>query len=240
MSMISVIIPAYNVERFIKKAIESVIGQIEVGEIIIINDGSTDRTRIICEQLLLTDPRLRLLDHSNGVNKGRSASRNLGIKNANYEFIAFLDADDYYLKDRFKNDVNLLSTYLSCDGVYNCIGVEFYREKSDLEMRTLNLTTMNKVFDPNDLFLELLRGFSGSIHLNGLTIKKKAVEEVGCFNENLVVMEDTELIWKLALKSVLKAGKLKEPIAIRGVHDSNVFNNTTIYQSQELYFYQKL
>jgi len=97
--LISVIIPAYNAEPFISEAISSVLCQTEQRiEIIIINDGSVDNTLSIAKRF--KDPRIRL--EENKYNMGASYSRNKGIKLAKGEYVAFLDADDYYLPNRLE------------------------------------------------------------------------------------------------------------------------------------------
>mgnify|MGYP003630548675 FL=1 len=119
---ISVIVPAYNVEQFIEKAIVSIIQQPEVSEILVINDGSTDKTLEIVEKLQKNDYKIKIFNHYNSINKGRSASRNLGIKNAKENYIAFLDADDFYLENRFANDKKIFDKNKYIDGVYNAVG----------------------------------------------------------------------------------------------------------------------
>ena len=78
---LSVIIPVYNCELFIEKAIASVLTQTEVTEIVVVNDGSTDKTGLLLNQLQKQNSILKIYHHQNKLNKGRSASRNLGIKN---------------------------------------------------------------------------------------------------------------------------------------------------------------
>ncbi len=237
---VSVIIPVYNAADYIAKAITSASTQAEVAEVIVVNDGSTDATTSIIEAMAQEDPKIRVLYHPSRENRGRAASRNLGIKNATSTYIAFLDADDYYLENRFENDKAVFANNTNCDGVYNAIGVHFYREFDTDEKEKLALTTLQTVPHPKELFLTLLRGQSGSFSIDGLTVKKNALQEAGFFNEDLVVMEDTELIWKLALLSQLYPGLLSTPVAMRGVHSHNVFDNQSIYEQQELKFYESL
>ena len=91
--LISVIIPAYNVEKYINRCIESIIYQDYKNiEVIIINDGSTDNTREICEQYIKQDKRIRLI---NTENRGAGSARNTGIENANGKYFSFIDADDF-------------------------------------------------------------------------------------------------------------------------------------------------
>lgn len=94
MELISVIIPAYNAEKFIEKTIKSVIAQTYSNfEVIIVDDGSTDNTKQICKKLSEQDERIKLFEKKNG---GVSKARNYGIEKANGEYIMFLDADDTY------------------------------------------------------------------------------------------------------------------------------------------------
>lgn len=90
--LISVIIPIYNVEKFLKYSLESVINQTYKNlEIILINDGSTDASKEICKEYEQKDKRIKLINQDN---KGISAARNIGLKVASGEYIGFLDADD--------------------------------------------------------------------------------------------------------------------------------------------------
>ena len=90
---VSVIIPAYNVEQTIKRCIMSIINQTYVNlEIIVINDGSTDKTGEICQFLSETDPRISIITTSNC---GPSRARNLGMRMAKGRYLCFADADDY-------------------------------------------------------------------------------------------------------------------------------------------------
>lgn len=96
--LISVIIPAYNAEKYISKSIESIRkNTYENLEIIIVNDGSKDNTRGIVEAI--SDSRIRLINQENG---GVSKARNTGLDNAKGEYIAFVDSDDYVSSDYFE------------------------------------------------------------------------------------------------------------------------------------------
>src|SRR5690606_1248107 len=103
--MISVIIPVYNAAAFVEQAVQSALTQPEVSEVILVEDGSEDKSLPICEKLASQNDIITLLRHPGGVNKGAGASRNLGIQHTKNEWIAFLDADDYYLENRFTNSL---------------------------------------------------------------------------------------------------------------------------------------
>ena len=238
--MISVIIPVYNCERFVAKAIQSALEQSEVIEVVVVNDGSTDATVAIINQMQKTDERIQLYHHPNGMNKGRSATRNLGIQKAKGDFIAFLDADDYFLPNRFNNDFKLFRESPSCDGVYNAIGVHFYRETTLLMQEQLRLTTVKNSVKSEKLFDVLFKGNQGHFSIDGLTVKKAVFAEIGLFNEKLVVAEDTEMFWKMAIKCRLLTGIIDNPLAMRGIHDENVFDRADIYKIYNLKMYASL
>lgn len=215
---------------FIKKAIESCIEQVEVSEIVVVDDGSSDATIKIVKELQLKYSILTLFHHPNKVSKGRSATRNLGIQKATGNYIAFLDADDYFLPNRFSNDVKLFQENLNCDGVYNAVGFYFYRTATELELNTHQLYTVTQKIAPEYLFENLLYGRCGHFHINGLTVKKTVFEAIGFFNEELIVAEDSEMFWKMAIKCRLETGVIDQAVAIRGVHETNVFDNQDLYR----------
>ena len=97
MPKFSIIMPTYNVEDYIKMAIDSVLNQSEKDyELIVVNDGSTDNTKRICEEY---SKKITLINKKNG---GLSDARNEGVKKATGEYIIFIDSDDYWDKDLLK------------------------------------------------------------------------------------------------------------------------------------------
>ncbi|GAA3621193.1 glycosyltransferase family 2 protein [Flavivirga jejuensis] len=237
---VSVIIPVYNAENFIEKAINSAIEQPEVSEIIVVNDGSTDKTQDILKKLQELNSLIKVYYHKNNSNQGRSSSRNLGIKKATSNYIAFLDADDFYLPNRFVNDKKVFINNNKTDGVYNAIGAHFYRNTTKLEKEKLKLTTVNKRIKPEALFDALLFGTNGHFSIDGLTVKKSVFDTIGYFTESMLISEDTELIFKMALKCELESGIINEPVAIRGVHEANVFNQENLYEKYRVNMYESL
>ncbi|WP_281228099.1 glycosyltransferase family 2 protein [Flavobacterium aquiphilum] len=239
--MISVIIPVYNSELYIQKAIESVLEQPEDIEIIIVDDGSVDNSLSICEVLSCDNSNIKIVQHPDKKNHGRSASRNLGIRNAKGTYIAFLDADDYYLPNRFVNDIEMLKED-SVDGVYNAISAHFYRDFTSIENDKLRLTTVRDVIPPEKLFESMGPiGHFGYFSGIGITVKKSVFEKTGLFNEFLEVAEDTELWIKMALTVNLKSGNIIEPVAMRGIHNANTsFKEKDLYTVNNLRMYESL
>ncbi|MBK8635320.1 MAG: glycosyltransferase family 2 protein [Saprospiraceae bacterium] len=118
---VSVVIPVFNGENYIDHSIKSCLIQDEVGEIIVIDDGSLDSTCEIVQKLGNLDQRiiLKKLDK----NYGSSKARNIGIDLSNCELISFLDADDYFLPNRFAKGINCLKKYPEIQGTYEPIKI---------------------------------------------------------------------------------------------------------------------
>ena len=100
MPTISIIIPVYNAERYLRKCIESVIAQtFKDWEMILVNDGSNDGSLAICQEYAEKDDRIRVIDKPNG---GVSSARNKGLEIANGDWITFMDSDDWLDADAFE------------------------------------------------------------------------------------------------------------------------------------------
>lgn len=111
----SVVIPMYNAEKFIERTVVSVLNQTyHEFEVIVVDDGSTDNSVKIVENLIKNNPKLRLLKQKNQL---VGAARNYGIKESKYEFVGLLDADDEYLPD-FLNTIDRLIKKYPSAGVY--------------------------------------------------------------------------------------------------------------------------
>jgi hypothetical protein len=106
-SLTSVIIPAYNAEPFIERTLRSALRQTHRNlEVIVVDDGSTDKTRMIAEAAAAADDRVRIISVTNG---GVAKARNIGIAEANGEFVAFLDADDLWHPTKIELQVAAMS-----------------------------------------------------------------------------------------------------------------------------------
>lgn len=237
---VSVVIPVYNVALFVEKAINSALDQPEVIEVLVVDDGSTDETIRIVERIQSSNSKVKLFQHELGINKGRSATRNLGIQKATGNYIAFLDADDFYLIDRFKKDKEILEKKTVVDGVYNAVGFHYYRTVSESEKTQNKVNTLSRPVLPEELFDCLVSSKYGYLHLNGLTVKKTVFGKVGFFNEDLMVAEDSDLLYKLALKCQLVGSSIDELIAKRGVHENNIFDKKEIYNKYNPIFYEEI
>lgn len=108
-TLVSVVIAFFNASQFLRDAVESVVAQTFTNwELLLVDDGSTDGSGPIALQYVQTDPsRIRYLIHPGGVNRGTSASRNLGVSEAKGEFVAFLDADDQWFPQKLSEQVEI-------------------------------------------------------------------------------------------------------------------------------------
>ena len=255
---ISVITPVYNAARFVEKAVNSVLQFDIVKEILLIEDGSDDNSLKICVSLEKEHSRVKLFQHPDKKNHGAGASRNLGLENATCSYIAFLDADDYFLPNRFDADKKVFEDNLQADGVYNAIGAHFYSEESKTNFSLAfhfskkNLTTIKKSLMPNELFPCLIsyRVGYGHFHLDGLTFKKEVLKKMNAwFDPELKLHQDTDFIIRMSYYASLFGGELLKPVAIRGVHDDNrilkakrdprIINSSRYKQWKNIYLWAK-
>lgn len=106
--LVSIIVPAFNVEKYISDCIESIIKQsFSLFELIIVDDGSTDKTGIICDSYSCKDERITVIHKANG---GVSSARNVGLKAAKGDYISFIDADDLVKNNFLEKLVELIES----------------------------------------------------------------------------------------------------------------------------------
>ncbi len=187
MPKISVIIPVYNAEETIKDTIESVLSQTySQFEIIVINDGSQDKTLEIVSRIL--DPRLKVLSYPNA---GVSVSRNRGISQAAGDYVSFLDADDLWTPDKLETQLKALQANPQAAVAYSWTD---WIDESGQFLRSGGHITVN-----GDVYAKLLlRDFveSGSNPL----IRRQALTEVGGFDESLNLAADWDMWLRLAAR----------------------------------------
>ncbi|MCF2221931.1 glycosyltransferase family 2 protein [Chryseobacterium sp. PS-8] len=224
---ISVITPVYNAEKYVTQAVESALQFEEVYEVILIEDQSPDNALEVCEKLAEKYDRVKLFQHPDKGNHGAGKTRNLGLEKATGDFIAFLDADDYYLPNRFDAEKELFKDP-KVEGVYGALGVHYYSEKAKEQYYSLfkdNLTTVYKKHDPRDVFPGQLnmRGSFGLFSIDCLTIRRESmVRKLNpFFKTHLRLHQDTEFLFRLSYYVDLYPGILDQAIAMRGVHESN-------------------
>ncbi len=210
--MISVVIPVFRAKDFIGTAVESATSHPIVQEILLIYDGSADGTFEICEVISQENEKVRLFSHKDRINKGAGASRNLGIEMAKFPYVAFLDADDYFLPCRFQYFEDFFNRDSEFDGIYEAI--QYFNGSN-------KIYTISKSIPFRKLFHFLLRGTYGHFHTNGLIVKKELLLRAGLFDESLDLHQDSDLWIKLAFYGKLIPGDLNNPVAMVRKHDGN-------------------
>lgn len=152
MCNISIIVPVYNSEKYLKKTIQSILRQTyEEFELILVDDGSTDSSGKICDEFQNMDSRIRVVHKKNG---GICSARNEGLRIAKGRYIGFCDNDDLFLE-------NLLQDNLALAIHYNADVVRFSRRRTDIyngETISVRETRgFNNRFVPNDKFVEYFK-----------------------------------------------------------------------------------
>ncbi|WP_300699489.1 glycosyltransferase [Bacteroides sp.] len=131
--LITVIVPIYNVEPYLRKCIDSILVQTyQHLEIILVNDGSTDNCGIICDEYAPKDARIKVIHQKN---KGVSAARNIGLSQAQGTYIGFIDPDDWISPDMYQclyNELINREADMAACGIYIATDKEIYSQKLQL------------------------------------------------------------------------------------------------------------
>ncbi len=219
---VSVIIPVYNAALFIERAIKSALVQQETAEVICINDGSTDDSKAICLAMQELDKRVKVLENDKGI-KGAGAARNCGLEVANSEFIAFLDADDYYLDGRFEGEAEEFFKNNHIDGIAGKLKFEI---DGDIKIPNHNIRR-DSIIGPNNK-LEIITTANA---LNGdnfsviaITIRKSCLEKVGNFDTSLLQAQDSHFVFRLIASCHITASKKDAAYVVYNRHDHNTTN----------------
>lgn len=189
MIKVSVIIPTYNRETLLVKAINSVLGQTYPHvELVVINDGSVDGTEQLIE---------KYVHHQNFIyhyqeNSGRSVARNTGIKLSSGEFLMFLDSDDYLEKDAIETLIKLYNQYPQV----NIFGGG-YRLFEEQGGRLSELYTIGQDIINQDIILHQVK--SMVLNMGNNIIRKQLIVDAGMFTQGLDYAEDWELLSKVCL-----------------------------------------
>ena len=197
--MISVIIPVFNREEFIAEAIQSVLNQdYNPIEVLVVDDGSTDRTRKTVEQF---GKQVRYIFQENS---GPANARNTGLNNAAGDFIGFLDADDLWPENRLGNDISILNKYPDLGFVIGCTKQVF------------NRGTKIRSNKKEETTVTLLMGCA--------LLRSSVFKTVGNFDETMKFGEDLD--WFLRAKESGIPFRIIEKISlIYRIHENNMSND---------------
>ena len=140
--LLTVIVPIYNVEKYLDKCIKSIINQTyKKLEIILINDGSPDNCGVICDNYKKIDNRIKVIHQQN---QGQAISRNLGIKLSKGDYISFVDADDYLELDMYKKMMDIIEKY-GCE-IVECGYSEIYSDRIISTENTRDISFLDKSY----------------------------------------------------------------------------------------------
>lgn len=226
---VSVVIPAYNAEAFIVDALESVFGQTVLPkEIIVINDGSVDKTEGIIKGWISSCSQSCPVHLITRLNSGAPATRNVGIQQASAKWIAFLDADDVWESshlEKLLEAANCMPTAVAAYGagrlmvdgsVQDLLYDDFWDNPSKTYGKAIENTSFFKI--DFEIFPRLIKG--NFIKPSSLMVLKSITLDVGMFNECLRSAEDREFLVRL----IRRGNFIYVPIPITKYrwHDDNL------------------
>lgn len=207
-SLVSVVIPLYNDEKYISKAIESVLNQTYSDyEIIVVNDGSTDNGMEIVNSF---GDKVRKINKKNG---GLASALNAGIRKAKGEYIAWLSSDDLFLPQKLEMQMSYFNS--NPDTLALCTNYFNYFKENDV----CAITTFK---EPANIEKQTERLFAHN-YVNGSTFiaHKSLFDKVGLFEEPCPYFEDWEMWFRITMADI-RIPILKEPLGVRVVHKSQM------------------
>lgn len=221
--MISVIMPAYNAEKYIASAIESILNQTyQAFELIIVDDGSTDSTVGIIRSYMENDSRIRLIQNEHG---GANKARNTAIDAAQYEWIACLDADDVAYPERFEKQIAYL------DANPDVVVLGSYMHQINVEGKIIGTIQIGPT--SVDAFNAMDRARQVAIITNPTAIFSREIAiKVGCYDERLTAAQEIELWDRMSEFGALVV--IPEPLIQYRLHGNstsvNKFFDQRMYQ----------
>jgi glycosyltransferase involved in cell wall biosynthesis len=223
---VSVIIPAYNAERWLVQTIESVINQTFVDwELLIVDDGSNDGTAQIIQQFVTLDARISGFHQTNG---GVAIARNHGFKKSRGAFLAFLDADDIWLSDNLELKLNKF-TAGDFGLVHSDAGVI-----SSLGQLSEQILTGREGMLLNDMLAWKETQVPGP---SSILVKREVLESVGLFDEQLSTSADQDFFIRVAAKYTI--GRVTKITWHYRIHENNMHKNIARMEHDVLIVFQK-
>ena len=202
--LVSCIIIFLNEEIYLKEAVESILTQTyDRWELIFVDDGSTDRSREIARDYARQHPeKIRYLTHPEHRNRGMSASRNLGLKHAKGEYVAFLDGDDLWLPEKLDQQVAILEHYPEAAMVYGRVQFWYSWTGNPADQDRDNFadlgTKPNRLLSPAEL-LRLFLTENVQRPTPFTMLRRNVFTQIGYFEDSVRGMfEDMYLFFKVA------------------------------------------
>jgi len=226
--IVSVIVPAYNAEKFVAETIKSVQAQTYSNwEMIIVDDGSTDQTASIIKQACQKDTRIHYYYQTNGK---QGKARNLAIKHAKGKYLAFIDADDLWHPQKLEKQIHVFDHIPEVDLVYTN-GISFMDTTQNVIHTHQEPSGLRKL---DEQFQYLLSG--KSLPNLSVMVKKDCVDEIGGFMEDLRLQnaEDYQLWLRLADHHCQMYG-LDENLFYYRLHTNQVTNGDSMAMEQSVW-----
>lgn len=213
--LVSIIMPAYNASNYIQESIDSVIAQTySKWELIIVDDGSIDGTSEIIKRNILHESRIKLFYQENGK---QGKARNLGLKNAEGEYVAFLDSDDLWMPEKLETQLEEIVRY-NADLVFSDSYIFF--DDNSINIKS-SMNTSNDIFVGKEALDDFL--FRNKIPTLTVLARKEKILSVNSFSEKGVIQnaEDYHLWLKMLMDNSVFYGSEKILAAYR-VHSKSV------------------
>lgn len=218
MPKISVILPAYNSQDYIKKSIESVFAQTFTDfELIIVDDGSTDGTSDIINSL--SDDRIKIISQSN---QGPGAARNNALRMVSGEYVMFLDSDDWFCPDALETayaEITKFDADLTFFQMINYDGEKYY-ENDWFELKTFDSSFENRVFKPQETPGSI---FDLSVGVCQKIYNRKFLEKIDAKFPEGIFFEDMPFFYYVYLKAE-RISIIKKHLYVRRKHTSSITN----------------
>ena len=215
---ISIVVPVYNSATFLPETIDSVLNQtFQNWELILVNDGSTDNSKEICESYMIKDSRIKVLNKENG---GQGSARNLGVSKSYGDLIAFLDADDIWTSNKLEHQLSILNKDSEIDIIYSS-GWTFSHNGDQLQ----NIKPWLTGFQKGEDLVRKIYQHNGII--NSSVLVKKELVDHHQFDERRIIQgsEDYDLWLDLAINNFVFYGDNERVIKYR-VHNGGIHLNT--------------
>ena len=207
---VSVIIPAYNREKYIAQTIESVLNQTYSNiELIVVDDGSTDNTRDILDKY---KDKITILEHPGRENRGQSAAINLGLKNITGDYVAILDSDDYWVQDKLEIQVDYLNKHQDTGVIY---GNGFAVDEQGEYLYKIYEDGHKELNDPASVLLDCYL-FIPSDSL----VRAEIFRKIGGLDESLRAAQDHDLSIKIA--EVTRLAYIDKPLFYYRRHSQSI------------------
>lgn len=210
--LVSVMMPAYNAEAFIARAVESVLSQSYAHlELVVVDDGSRDRTAQIVASY--ADKRVKLVRQANG---GEAVARNTALDHMSGEFVAFLDSDDEYLSEHLKLCVGYLQSDAERDAVYTD-----GQYVDPLNRRIQPLSSRRRGPFEGDIFEELVRASDVFGPPICVVMRRSLIDGSGCgFDPQIVIGPDWDFMTCVSQNA--RFGYIDAKTVLYRVHETNI------------------